>query len=214
LLLAVPAIAEVLSEPPTAPDPARYYLFYSHGQIVEGSDGRPVSPEFGPYDYRAILERLSERGFVVISTIRPAGSQIEASAAALRTQVQQLLDAGVAPDHVVVVGVSKGGLIAIRASHLLANPQLRFVIIAGLFASFAGKPDYLPYGRVLSIHDASDAHDIRPDPFLSDPARVPSSQVLVTHTGLGHGLSYRPREEWISPLVDWSGLEATPARSR
>jgi hypothetical protein len=37
--------------------------------------------------------------------------------------------------------------------------------------------------------------------------------VLVTHTGLGHGLSYQPRDEWIVPLTAWSGMAAQAAPS-
>jgi len=201
--------AEILAAPPDRPDPARMYLVYSHGQIVEGSDGRPVSAEFGPYEYAEILERLSHEGFVVISGIRAANADLEDEARKLQVQVRALLDAGVPAHHVVVVGVSKGGMITIRAAHLLANPEIRYVILSSFFAPYATRADYLPYGEILSIQDASDGLELRPERFLDDPARVPKKRILVTHTGRGHGLGYTPNDEWVVPLVEWSGIAAT-----
>jgi len=201
--------AEILAAPPDRPDPARMYLVYSHGQIVEGSDGRPVSAEFGPYEYAEILERLSREGFVVISGVRAANAELEEEARKLQVQVRALLDAGVPANHVVVVGVSKGGMIAIRAAHLLANREIRYVILSSFFAPYATRADYLPYGEILSIQDASDGLELRPERFLDDPARVPKKRILVTHTGRGHGLGYTPNDEWVVPLVEWSGIAAT-----
>jgi len=166
------AAAEILAAPPDRPDPARIYLVYSHGQIVEGSDGRPVSAEFGPYEYAEILERLSREGFVVISGVRAANAELEEEARKLQVQVRALLDAGVPANHVVVVGVSKGGMIAIRAAHLLANREIRYVILSSFFAPYATRADYLPYGEILSIQDASDGLELRPERFLDDPAKI------------------------------------------
>lgn len=51
LALSSNAHAEVLITPPVNPGPICSYLFYLHGQIVEGSNERPISPEYGPYEY-------------------------------------------------------------------------------------------------------------------------------------------------------------------
>jgi len=45
VLLTGTGFAEVLKVVPDSPDLTRNYLFYLHGRIVEGSDGRPITGE-------------------------------------------------------------------------------------------------------------------------------------------------------------------------
>jgi len=52
-------------------DPALRYLFYLHDKIFEDQGLPAVSPDYGEYEYGAILQRLSEHGFRVISEQRP-----------------------------------------------------------------------------------------------------------------------------------------------
>ena len=56
---------------PDTIDPAKQYLFYLHGKIIEDQGIPAVSPEYGEYEYEAILKKLSGYGFVVISEPRP-----------------------------------------------------------------------------------------------------------------------------------------------
>ena len=66
------ANADILKTPPEHPSPpARLLIFYLHGQIVEGSNGCPGSPEYGQYQYDDILEAFSKKGFLAISEISP-----------------------------------------------------------------------------------------------------------------------------------------------
>ena len=60
-ILALVIVALLIAH--TAADaPPKRYLFYLHGQIVEGSDGRPEHPTFGIYDYPAIIKALGLDG--------------------------------------------------------------------------------------------------------------------------------------------------------
>ena len=43
---------------PESIDPSRQYMFYLHGKIIEDQGLNAVSPEYGPYEYEAILEKL------------------------------------------------------------------------------------------------------------------------------------------------------------
>ncbi len=52
---------------PEKVDPDGTYLFYIHGFIVEGTDPRPVHPEFGVYDFPAIKQALSVGDINVIA---------------------------------------------------------------------------------------------------------------------------------------------------
>ncbi|MEJ2266970.1 MAG: hypothetical protein P8X95_26290, partial [Anaerolineales bacterium] len=52
---------------PKSIGPAKRYLFYLHGRIIEDQGIPAISPDYGEYEYGAILEKLSAYGFVVIS---------------------------------------------------------------------------------------------------------------------------------------------------
>lgn len=55
---------------PTSVDPAKRYMFYLHGKIIEDQGIPAVSPEYGTYEYEAILAKLASFGFTVISEQR------------------------------------------------------------------------------------------------------------------------------------------------
>ena len=117
---AAPAL-DIVADVPDTVDPAARYLFYLHGAIIERAGERPTHPVFGVYEYRKILETFADRGLIVISEARPAGTEAAEYAAKVAQQVRTLLAAGVPPDHVTVAGFSKGGGIAILASSSLAR---------------------------------------------------------------------------------------------
>ena len=205
LLASTGANPEVLERPPEIADSGAHYLFYLHGGIVEGSDGRPVSEQYGPYEYRAIVDRFDEAGFVVISEIRSGSDSVGEYADRVVGWIQQLREAGVPAGHIAVVGASMGGMIAVHVSSRLADPQLRFTFVAGLFSRQADDAGVQLAGHILSIHDADDVSDIEPARFIDGNPRVTSSEVIVTDTGLGHGLLYTPHPLWIDPAIRWSG---------
>ena len=112
-----------------AGDAPERYLFYLHGQIVEGSDGRPEHPSFGVYDYPAIIEAFEAEGFTVMSEIRESRTDGNEYAERVATEVRLLLAEGVAPAQISIVGASKGGAIAMVASSILADEGLNFVFM-------------------------------------------------------------------------------------
>ena len=52
---------------PARIDPAAKYLFYLHGKIIEDQGLPAISPDYGEYQYAAILQALAGHGFHVIS---------------------------------------------------------------------------------------------------------------------------------------------------
>lgn len=193
--------ADVLEAPPTSPDPAAHYVIYLHGAIVTGSDGRPVSEHFGPYEYRAILQRLAAPGVIVISEIRRDDSDQAAHVGRVIAWIDTLRRAGVPSRRISVIGASLGGLIAARVSHALPDPDLSYVLLASTYRMDSVQPFAL-HGRVLAIHDQTDRRDwIAQDYFsLSD---LTASRTIVTQTGLGHALLYTPHEAWVRPAMEW-----------
>ncbi len=202
---------KVLTTPPENPDPSQHYLFYLHGRIVEGSDGSPVSPDYGPYEYFDIVGRFSQEGFVTISEIREEDADVPEYAEKVSDWIRQLLSADVPPSRITVVGASKGGVIASHVSHRLRNQEIRYVFLAGLFASLFEKADVRLFGKVLSIHDKNDKFTVSPELFFDGSPGITTSKSIVTETGLGHGLLYKAYPEWFDETVRWTGLETEAA---
>ena len=201
----------VLPQVPEHADAAARYLIYLHGAIIEEEGVRPTSPRFGVYEYRRILDTFAERGFVVISQARPRGTEVGAYAGQVASQVDSLIEQGVAPERVTVVGFSKGGAIAIRTSELLRNPRVNFVLLAACGNGMRTDPPRL-VGRILSIHEASD--DIgRSCRDLTGGSGSPVRREIEIHVGGGHGAFYRPVAAWVDPVVEWaSGQEENPRK--
>ncbi|MBN2716646.1 MAG: hypothetical protein JXX14_12385 [Deltaproteobacteria bacterium] len=196
-----------------------HYLFYLHGEIVEGSDGHPHSATYGTYEYNQIIETFSDLGFKVISEIRPKHASVEVHALKVVDEINRLMDTGIPASQITVLGASKGGIIAATVSHILEHPQLRYIILAGLFPSLFTKDGIRLHGQVLSIHDSADRYSISPQLFFDNSPGLTRYQSVITFTGLGHGLIFRPYPIWVEEVVAWTGagyatIEETLSRQR
>ncbi|GAB3023765.1 alpha/beta hydrolase [Bowmanella dokdonensis] len=203
LALCLPARAgDIYTHIPNSPDPAKTYLIYLHGRIIENAGPRPTDPRFGRYDYPAVLEALSSRGAVVISAQRPPKTDMNHYAGIVVAQVEELIEQGVAPENIVVVGFSKGGGIATRASSFLRRPQVRFVLLA---ACPEGPPkDNLRLtGQVLSLYETSDTLAGTCKPLAEQPEAPLSFKEISISTGKLHGAFYQPLPAWVDPVLDW-----------
>jgi hypothetical protein len=188
---------------PAKIDPRDRYVVYLHGAIVEGTDPRPVSPEFGPYEYEAILRAFEQRGFVVVAHQRPAGAAPGAWAERTAAEVRTLLGAGVPASRITVIGASKGGAIALLAADRLARRDLRFVVLGACSPALDGL-GIGPSGRILSIREASDTIGGTCEPLLSLSPGVSAHREIVLDTGLRHGFLFTPRADWLDPAVAWA----------
>jgi hypothetical protein len=186
------------------PNPGNRYLFYLHGQIVEGAGPRPRSAEFGYYEYDKIVQTLKDQGFIVKSEIRDKNTDVKTYAAKIADEIRDLVKAGVKPGSITVVGASKGGAIAAHVSSMLAMKDLNFVILAGLFKSLLDDPTLKLYGNILSIHDKADKLPITPKPFFERSRGLGAHEQIITTLNLGHGLLYQPYPEWVVPTVKWA----------
>ena len=195
---------------PDSIDPSKQYMFYLHGKIIEDQGIPAVNPVYGEYEYEAILERLSEFGFVVVSEQRPKNADGVKYANKTAEQITELLDAGVPAKNITVVGASKGSYIAIYTSHFLANREVNFVLLG---SCFPGEVDlilqnqiYL-FGNVLSMYDSVDQYaDSCEEYFSLSKSRGGLSRTneIVLNIGTGHGILYQPLDEWILPTAAWA----------
>jgi hypothetical protein len=204
-----PASGRVVHDVPDEIRTESNYLFYLHGQIIEDQGVRPVHPDFGVYEYEAVLTSLAQAGFVVISEARGPRTDGEEYARKVVTQVETLLAAGVPPERISIVGFSKGGGIAVRVSTLLHNERMNFVFMGTCAQRIRNRPVLDLRGRILSIYEASDPIAGPCSEFLSASVIEPELEELRLEVGGGHGAFYRPIREWLDPVIAWSeGREA------
>jgi hypothetical protein len=195
---------------PASIDPAKRYLFYLHGKIIEDQGLPAISPDFGEYEYAAILEKLASYGFVVISEQRPKNTDPVAYAQKIVAQITLLLDAKVPPGQITVVGASKGAAIATLVSYQLKNEQANFVLIGTCHPDTVAewKQNQITlYGNILSIYDFAD-HEYSgscQELFkLSAGKGLARHDEIVLQIGAGHGILYKPLDAWITPTVQWA----------
>ena len=195
---------QIVAEVPEVIDPDARYLIYLHGAIIERAGVRPTHPEFGVYEYREILEVFAERGFVVISEARPAGTDGTVYAEKAADQVRTLFAAGVPPEHIMVVGFSKGGGIAITVSSILSEERLNFVFMGACGSWLDSRPQIVPHGRLLALREASDDLVGSCEGLFARAAGDGGREEITLELGGGHGAFYRPRPGWIDPVVEWA----------
>jgi len=196
---------------PSAPDVMARHVIYLHGRIIEDEGRRPTHPTFGTYEYQQILDRFAEAGLVVVSEQRPSGTDMDAFAAHVADQVRMLVGAGVPPERVSVVGFSKGGGIAIRASALLRNPRVNFVFLAACGDGDFSGSTLTVWGRILSVYEASDEIGRSCQSLFARSGGTGERTEVRIDTGERHGAFYRPRDEWMAPVMRWVTTVAIPA---
>ena len=201
MLLALLALGTRSGESQTA----QRYVIYLHGRIVEvQQDRRPTDERFGTYEYDAILDSLRRPGFVVLSEQRPPRTDPDSFANHVADQVDSLVQTGVSPDAITVMGFSKGGWIAILTSARLREPAVSFVIMAGCGDWAFDRQDLYVTGRLLSLYETSDSMGVSCSPLFA--RRSPRSQTreIALSLGLGHGTFFQPRSAWLGPAITWA----------
>jgi len=193
---------EVLEKLPGKPDPDARYVFYLHGQIVQDVGPRPTHPQYGLYDYPLILETLAGHDLTVISERRKQGTDREKYAKTIVKQVDALLDKGIEPEKITVLGFSAGGIITIFASSMMPDAEINFVIMASCSDWVDDAPNLRLNGRVLSVYELSDFATSCKE-LASHPPGPSDYRDVAINTGKEHGAFYLPDDAWVLPVVDW-----------
>jgi hypothetical protein len=196
---------------PDTIDRARHYLFYLHGKIIEDQGIPAVSPDYGEYEYAAILKKLASYDFVVISEPRRINTDVDKYTQKVVGQINRLLTANVPPESITVVGASKGASIAIHISYYLKNEYVNFVLLAicnGDFVEQLQQNRVYLYGNVLSIYDYADVEYAGScaELFASSQKNggLTGHDEIVLDVGTGHGILYHPLDKWVLPTVQWA----------
>jgi hypothetical protein len=194
---------------PQSIDAESKYIFYLHGKIIEDQGVPAIDPIYGEYEYGAILDKFSENGFVVISEQRPKNADSMLYAKRIAEQVRDLLKADVPPENITIVGASKGAGIAILTSNILKNMEINFVILAicdPATVEELKKNQVVLFGNVLSIYDSKDelAGSCEGLFSFSKDQGLSKYNEIVLNVGTGHGIVYKPLDEWIVPVIQWA----------
>jgi hypothetical protein len=202
--IALPArAAEIIDHVPSAIHANERYVIFSHGLIAEGTDAKPISPKFGLYDFPAIKQALFEGGnFNLIAIQRPKDAEFDAHVTNLVSLVQRLLDAGVKPSRITLVGFSRGGQLTAVASSHLADKGINTAIIAiCMDGDFSVDAPLSLGGNFLSVYETSD--ELKSCSKLAKHSHLTSFKEVSVSTGKGHGAFFEPRPEWVRPLKQW-----------
>jgi alpha/beta superfamily hydrolase len=185
---------------PSEANPSSRYLFFFHNYYVEtkGPDG-----ECKYYD---ILKAFKDKGFVVVSDLRPKDASVVEYAKDATVKIQKLLDAGLPLENLTVAGHSKGAVIAMQVASLLKKPKVNYVIMAGCGIKGLEKayPDFtLLQGNLLSIYATSDkVAGSCGQPFSQVKQEVPKKEITIESTA-GHQLFFKPADVWVEPVMSW-----------
>ncbi len=206
-LLASLAIALSACVPggPQEPDMQTRHIIYLHGQIVEDQGLPAVSERYGEYRFDKIVRAFEEAGFEVDAPLREAGADPDASASDVIELISEILDRGVPPENITIVGASKGAYIASLVSNQMTGPRMRYVLLAGcsdgvVETMLAGEAQF--HGDVLAIRDSSDTQIAGScDGVAEGSPSLHSYKEIVTETGLEHGLIYGPHPAWLQPAL-------------
>jgi len=207
LLLAGPCLAGTIHRDfPASIDPDEIYVFYSHGAIVEGGDPKPKHSKWGVYDFPSIKRDLADAGFEVIAWHRPQKTDPAQYAKTLAGQVSRLLDAGVEPNRISLLGFSRGGYISALAAADM-DDAINVILLAACGKWVKNSPDIRLHGNFLSIYETSDSVGSCKKLAENSPELVSFEEISIS-TGLSHGAFYRPIEKWMTPVKDWIQAKA------
>ena len=181
------------------------YVFYLHGAIVQRQGANAVSDRFGAYEYANIVQALADKGYQVISEVRPKDAEIVPYANKVSDEISELLFSGVPANRITVVGASMGGYMTLEVAYKLTNPDLNYAVLGlcsdSAFNYFSKHSGEL-CGNFFSIYEKSD--DPKSCSKLLDHLNCGKIfKELALDMGNGHGFLYKPYPEWMNPLSEW-----------
>jgi hypothetical protein len=182
------------------------YVFFLHNKFIEDHSLEENHPQYGNPHYYEILNEFKKEGFTVYSEKRPKNTDVKKYAKKIVLKIDSLLNSGIDPGRITVIGTSKGGYIAQYVSTYLANPDVNFVFI-GSFREIDLKNmgDINFCGNILNIYEKSDIYgNSAVKRKLTSKLKVTRFYEIELNTGLEHGFLFRPLQEWIRPSILWT----------
>ncbi len=182
------------------------FIFFLHNRFIEEHELTAEHPEFGRTAYKEIIAEFEKSDFKVISEKRHGNVNAREYAIGLISQIDSLLQNGIEPNKITVVGTSKGGYIAQYVSTLANNPELNFVFIGSFQNSDIEHIPEINYcGNILTIYEKSDPFGVSAiQRKQNSTCKIKNFKELELNTGIGHGFLFKPLKEWIEPTLKWA----------
>lgn len=184
-----------------------------HGAWIERYGRNKPHPKHGYYEYDRIVDYFSQKGFIVISEARSGNISTEVYARKIASQIKDLLNQGVPPQNITIIGHSKGGIMTLIVASLLENPKINYVVMAGCgkkgtrfrpkYEEFLSKYSPRLSGKILSTYDSSDRVAGSCQEAFDKAKNIKSKEVIL-NTGKGHGIFYYPDPNWTKEIIKWS----------
>ena len=179
------------------------HIFYMHGRIIEEQGKDAYSEKFGKYELDSIVSSLRVDNSIVHCEVRRENVESIDYARFVSKQVDSLINSGVKPIDISIVGASKGAIIAANISTLNQHP-INYVLIAGNNNYQEENNDWKFHGQVLCIYDLSDSIAGKHyDYWEHKDNSTARFKQLEIRTNLGHGFLYKPMEIWMKPTKKW-----------
>jgi dienelactone hydrolase len=152
-----------------------------------------------------ILQSFKKDGFIVLSEKRIKNTDTKKYAEKIVSQIDSLIKTGVKPNHITIVGTSKGGYIAQYVSTFAKNPNLNFVFIGSFQESdIENYPEINFCGNILTIYEKSDFFGVTAIKRKeTSKLKINQFKEIELNTGLKHGFLYIASDEWIKPCKMW-----------
>ena len=183
------------------------HVFYLHGMIIEVQGVNAVSDVFGPYKYEDIIDSLKSTGYQVHSEVRTTKTDFNVFCQKISQQINQLINDGVAPNDISVIGASKGAMMAMQISSSTTHP-VNYILLGANSDRTEKNFNWKLHGRILGIYEQSDTVAGKDYSYWIDrSSEAKEFQQLKINTGLGHGFLYRPISAWLGPAKDWIALK-------
>jgi hypothetical protein len=155
-------------------------------------------------DHGAIVQALGAQGFQVVS-VDSEGQDRLTYAKRVAKEIRGLLAQGVPATDINVVGAGTGSAVATLVSARVGDPDVNYVLLGRCDPILKSEYRFRMSGRVLGIQDDADTASHSCRALWSESPKVSDRQELVLHSSHGAALFHSPREQWMAPLVQWSG---------
>lgn len=155
-------------------------------------------------DHDAIVQAFTEQGFQV-RTFANEGENRLTWARRVAGEVRGLMTQGVAPQEITVVGAGTGSGTAALASAVVGNARVNYVLLGQCDPILNAHYRFRMSGRVLGIRDDADSASHSCRQIWTESPRVSERRDMALNSGHGSAFFHEPRQEWLQPLVAWSG---------
>ncbi len=182
------------------------FIFFLHNRFLEEHELNELHPEFGRTEYNEIIAEFKKSGLKVVSEKRNGNVNARDYAVRIVNEIDSLINSGIEPKKITIVGTSKGGYIAQYVSTLANNMDLNFVFVASFRNSdIENIPEINYCGNILTIYEKSDSFGVSAiERKITSSCEIKHFKEIELNTGMGHGFLFKPLKEWIEPTIKWA----------